>query len=240
MVTLGAHFGFQATGAVDALRLLNPMPYKVVAVDARPENCEWCHKHFADNGISPDESWVVQMAMSATNDPVFFPIGASGRGSNSASRADEIHARRDYFKRFVAEGQTEQALERLLLSNTTGLTRNLVEGKDTLAEIKLVSAATLNDIIGGFDRVDFLEADIQYSEKYVFPPAMDLLNRKVRRIHLGTHGQEVHALLLGLFIEHGWEIVFDFPGESSFDTSFGKVVTNDGILSVANPRLAHD
>ena len=41
MITLGACYGAQAVGAVRALQLVNPMPYKVVAVEPIPEQCDW-------------------------------------------------------------------------------------------------------------------------------------------------------------------------------------------------------
>ena len=53
----------------------------------------------------------------------------------------------------------------------------------------MVSAVTLQDILGPFDSVDYVESDIQQSEILVFPPSMQLLKRKVRRVHIGTHGR---------------------------------------------------
>ena len=61
-----------------------------------------------------------------------------------------------------------------------------------MAEIKLVSAVTLRDVLAPFELVDYLDFDIQQSEIIVFPPFLDLLKRKVRRIHIGTHGKDVH------------------------------------------------
>ena len=46
MVTLGAHFGHQATLAHKTIQQLNPMPCMFVAVDAGPENCAWVAQHF--------------------------------------------------------------------------------------------------------------------------------------------------------------------------------------------------
>ena len=68
-----------------------------------------------------------------------------------------------------------------------------------MAEIKLVSAVTLRDVLGPFDVVDYLELDIQQSEIMVFPPFLDLLQAQVRRVHIGTHGNDVHRLAAQLF-----------------------------------------
>jgi hypothetical protein len=128
-------------------------------------------------------------------------------------------------------------LRNLLIHNTTGLTKDLVPGQNFMAEIKLMSAVTLGDILAPFDRVDYLEADMQQSEIIVFPPFIDLLKRKVRRIHIGTHGKDVHQALHRLFEEHGWDIVFSYEPNSEFTSPLGKFSTNDGVLTVRNPDL---
>jgi hypothetical protein len=82
-----------------------------------------------------------------------------------------------------------------------------------------------------------LESDIQQSEILVFPPFIDLLTRKVRRIHIGTHGKDVHQSLHQLFDQNGWDIVFSYEPNAKFDSPLGKFETNDGVLTVKNPTL---
>lgn len=237
MVTLGALYGYQAVGACRALQLLNPLPYKLVAIEPIPENVEWVRRHMRDNGIDPDAQWIVQAAINATNEPVFFPVGSPGLGAQNLIAANEDAARSQYLDELVATGLAEKALENLLLDNTTGLRRDIIAGRDTPGEIKLVSTVTLDDILGPLERVDLLEADIQQSEIIVFPPFRELLKRKVSRIHLGTHGQEVHDALHKMFAEDGWEIVFSFGPDTLHRTEIGSFVTNDGVLTVHNPTL---
>src|SRR6202043_3816436 len=98
--------------------------------------------------------------------------------------------------------------------NTTGLSRVLLPGTEFRAEIQVVSAVTLRELLSPFDRVDYLESDIQQSEIEVFPPFIDLLRRKVRRILIGTHGQDVHMTLHELFADNGWDIVFSYKPNS--------------------------
>ena len=100
-----------------------------------------------------------------------------------------------------------------------------------------MSAVTLKDILSPFDVVDYLESDIQQSEILVFPPFMQLLKRKVRRIHIGTHGSDVHNTLNTLFEEYGWEIVFTFEPNKTYETALGSFATNDGVLTIRNPHL---
>lgn len=235
MITLGALYGYQAVGCCRALQMVNPLPCKLVAVEPIPENVEWVKRHMRDNRIDPDDQWIVQAAIGATNEPAFFPVGSPGLGAQNLIAANRDDARSQYFDELVATGRVEEALESLLLDNSTGLRKNILPDHDSPGEIRLVSTVTLDDILGPFARVDLLEADIQQSEIIVFPAFRELLKKKVHRIHLGTHGQDVHDTLHRMFAEDGWEIVFSYGPEALHQTEVGSFTTNDGILSVRNP-----
>jgi len=237
MVTLGACYGAQAVGSYRILQQLNPMPCKLVAVEPVPENIDWIMRHFRDNGIDPSAHWLVPHAISGNIAPVLFPIGAPGTGAQNAIATNNRTAREFYVDEFTRAGSqpAKAALRNLLLHNTTGLSHDLVEGRDFKAEIKLVSAVTLGELLSPFDRVDYLESDIQQSEIEVFPPFMTLLRQKVHRVHIGTHGKDVHWTLHDLFVENGWKIVFSFEPNARHDTVLGSFETNDGVLSAVNP-----
>jgi hypothetical protein len=239
MITLGACYGAQAVGSYRMLQQLNPMPCKLVAVEPVPENFEWTARHFRDNGLDPAEHWLVPHAIGPDITPVLFPIGAPGSGAQNAVATNNEAARKHYVDVFSKGGSEAAmtALRNLLLHNTTGLTRNLVEGHDFTAEIKLVSAVTLRELLSPFERVDYLESDIQQSEIDVFPPFIDLLRKKVHRIHIGTHGKDVHWSLHDLFAQSGWNIVFSFEPNAHHETALGSFETNDGVLTVVNPDL---
>ena len=239
MITLGACYGAQAIGSYRMVQQLNPMPCKLVAVEPVPENLEWVARHFRDNGLDPDEHWLVPHAIGGDVAPVLFPIGAPGSGAQNSIASNGRDARQFYVDIFTKAGPeaAKAALRNLLLHNTTGLTRDLVPGTDFKAEIQVVSAITLRELLSPFDRVDYLESDIQQSEILVFPPFIDLLRRKVRRILIGTHGREVHWSLHDLFAENGWNIQFSFEPNGRYDTALGSFETNDGVLTVVNPDL---
>ena len=185
------------------MQLLNPMPYKLVAVEPEPDNYEWTRRHMRDNGIDPDNQWLLKSAISAGNDPVLFPIGSPGSGAQNCVATNEDSSRKIYADEIIAAGRAVEVLRNLMTTNSTGITKNLVPGENFPAEIKMVSAITLQDILRPFDVVDYVESDIQQSEILVFPPYMTLLKRKVRRVHIGTHGREVHNTLLAA-VRKGW------------------------------------
>lgn len=237
MITLGALYGYQAVGSCRMLQLLNPMPYKLVAIEPIPENVEWVKRHMRDNGIDPDEQWIVQACISDRKEPVLFPVGSPGLGAQNCIATNNESARVDYVEELVNGGRVEDALRSLLLDNSTGLQKDIIAGRGALGEIKLVSTVTLEEVLGPFERVDLLEADIQQSEIIVFPPFRELLKRKVHRIHLGTHGQDVHDALHQMFVEDGWDVVFSYGPDSVHQTELGSFSTNDGVLSVRNPNV---
>jgi hypothetical protein len=237
MMTLGALYGYQAVGCWRMLQLLNPMPSKLVAVEPIPGNVLRMKALMRANGIDPDQQWIVQAVVSDSNEPAFFPLGAVGAGSQNCVSTDNQGVREYYLKQFIMEDRAAEALEKLLLHNSTGLEKEIVSGENICAEIKLVSCVTLGDLLGPFERVDYIEADMQESEIRAFPPFLDLLRRKVKRIHIATHGRGVHADLLGLFASTGWRIAFDYAPESTHPSPWGEFTTNDGVLSVVNPDL---
>jgi FkbM family methyltransferase len=237
MVTLGALHGYQAVASQRTLQRVNPLPYTLVAVEPDPENMEWVRTHVRDNGIDPERQWLLQAAIGATNEPVFFAVGAPGSGAANCLASDGEDARKSYLAETIAQGKAEEVLTNLVLHKTTGLRKDLIAGKNFTGEIKLVSTVTLADVLAPFDRVDLLESDIQQSEISVFPPFRDLVKRKVHRVHIGTHGKGVHRALLQMFHDDGWHIVFSYEPESKYETVFGTVTMNDGVLSLLNPDV---
>lgn len=240
MMTLGACYGAQAVDSYRAVQAINPMPVKLVAVEGDAENIAWTRKNFADNGIGPDEYWLLEAAMSADNEPVIFPVGSPGSGAQNCISTNEPAARQRMAAHLADAGLADTVMRNLLLGNSTGIQIELAPNTeyDFKAELRFVSAATLRDVLAPFDRVDFVEADLQQSEVVVFPPAMDILTRKVRRVHLGTHGEQAHRDMHDLFARHGWDILFSFPGNQRYETPQGSFTLNDGVLTAVNPALA--
>jgi hypothetical protein len=236
MITLGAFYGAQVVGAYRALEIVNPLPCKLVAVEPVPENYLWLLKHLRDNGIDPNDHWILNAAVSDRNEPVFFPVGGAGSIANCMS-TDKPREREIFVEQLISEGKATDTLRSLMLNNTTGIIKELMPGQSAIGEIKLLSAVTLRDLVSAFDTVDYLESDIQQSEERVFPPFLDLLRKKVRRIHIGTHGANNHEMLLSLFADRGWEIIFNYPPDGTYQSEIGAFQVSDGVLTLRNPDL---
>jgi len=237
MMSLGAHYGGQLVGAQHMLALVNPLPCTLVAVEAEPGNFAWIPEHMRMNGIDPLAHWLIPMALSDSHEPVLFPVGASGVGSNNCVSTNAANSRDIYARLIIRDGNPDEALRSLLVDNTTGITQPVHPGLPYMTEVKVVSAMTLEDLLGPFDCVDFIEADIQQSEIVVIPPFIEALRKKVRRVHIGTHGKDVHATLHRLFADDGWHVVFSFEPNAQHECALGRFELNDGILTLRNPDL---
>jgi hypothetical protein len=185
-VSLGAAYGAQLVLAWKALMAVNPLPCRLVGVEPVPENCAWMRRHMAVNGIDPNKHWIVQAALGPDNEPILFPVGAPGSGRTGCTDTNTALSRQTYATLICGRGAAERALENILSYNSTGLGYDLGAGFD--AELKFVSAVTLRDVLMPFEHVDLLEADLQHSEIFVFPPFIDVLTSRARRVHIGTHG----------------------------------------------------
>jgi FkbM family methyltransferase len=237
MVTLGAEYGAQAVGAYLALNKVNPLPARLVAVEPNPESFGWLKQHFRDNGLDPDRHWLINCALSDSNEPVLFPVSAAGTGSNNCMSSNPRSQRAIYAEQILQSPHLSDIVRRLMVHGDTGIETTVHPDLEFKARLEFVSAITLADVLGPLDRVDLLDSDIQQSEIIVFPAAMELIADKVRRVHIGTHGGDVHVALLQDFVNHGFEIVFDLAPTTEFHTEWGSFRTQDGVITVVNPRL---
>lgn len=135
---------------------------------------------------------------------MLFPVGAVKSGGANCVSTNEPKARENWIELLRQAGDPVAALENLIRSGSTGLIHDI--GYGFSGEVRFVSAITVADLLANFDCVDLLEADIQQSEIVALPPFLDHLRRKVKRLHIGTHGDDVHQSLYQLFAKAGWTL----------------------------------
>ncbi len=238
MVSLGAHYGGPLVDAALALNQVNPMPCFLVGVEADPNMCSMLHEHFRENGLIPGNHWIVNSAVDDTNRPVVFPVSEIRTGSNATLH--EPRQREKLFEIINAAGGSGETLRNILVDGSTDVYAPLESEPgvpEARGELRLISAITVADIFRPLQYVDYLEVDIQGAEEWALPPAMDLLRSKVRLIHLGTHGREVHQVMESAFTERGWEVLVSLTPETRHETEAGTFQTGDGVLIIFNPAL---
>jgi len=97
----------------------------------------------------------------------------------------------------------------------------------------------LAGLIEPHDRVDLIHCDVQGAELDVLAAAMEPLNRRVRRLVIGTHARSIEAQLLDLFSAARWRLEDEGACRLIQDGASGALgLVRDGYQVWANPSLA--
>lgn len=223
MVELGAGYAPWLVCAAVALRQIDGPPCHLVAVEAEPTRFAWITKHFQDNGIDPKPHKFVRAAIvpEGSSESAWFLVG-DPQSTYGASLQPEKWVPTIISHRWVGVRATlRRAVRRFL-------------GKQ---RPQMVPTITLSTLLEDIERVNLLDLDIQGAELPVLKSAISVVNKKVRRIHVGTHGTEIESGLRELFQSHQWTNVFDYASGTTTETPYGKIEFQDGVQSWLNPGL---
>ena len=101
-----------------------------------------------------------------------------------------------------------------------------------------VPSFLIADILPDTNRIDLIDLDVQGEEPNVIASSIDELDRRVVRLHIGTHSLEIEQSLRDLLHQHGWRCTADCAGGQTNQTPWGPIEFVDGVQSWLNPRLA--
>ena len=104
--------------------------------------------------------------------------------------------------------------------------------------IIFVPVLPLSAIINEYEHVDLADFDLQGAEADAIGEAIDVLTRKVSRLHIGTHGVEIEAKLRTILASANWTCVRDYSLHRENETEFGSITFCDGVQTWINPRFA--
>src|SRR6185437_6274668 len=99
-----------------------------------------------------------------------------------------------------------------------------------------MQSKTLRDVLDHHSSFDIVASDIQGSEAEVFCGSVQLLTDKVRRVHIGTHGEAIEESLRQAFNDAGWRPLRDFSCGCEHLTSVGVVKFQDGVQTWLSPH----
>jgi FkbM family methyltransferase len=221
MIELGAGYGRWAVRAALAAARKPSCTFQCVAVEAEPVHFRWMLDHFRDNGLNPDDHDIIWAAVGAQSGFVPFWIGEPDGwyGQAIASNAPE---------------PLPSARMRRRLKARSVLGRPPIT-PPTEKSLLWVPCVTLAELLAPYPKVDLIDLDVQGSEFDVLAPAIELLNERVHRIHIGTHAAEIEESLRELFSAAGWTKVNDYPCQSRVPTPYGDITFGDGVQTWLNP-----
>jgi FkbM family methyltransferase len=221
-VELGAGYARWAVIAYFLATRFRHLPTRLICVEPEPTHYEWVLQNLRDNGIRPGDHDVREGAVSARDGYVLLDMGG---GEPSACYGQSV------------VGRLEPGLwDRLRLK--LGPRRRIgSRGNGSEAGKACVKAYSLETLLRRVSRVDLIHMDIQGSELDVLSAAAAVIDAKVKRLHVGTHGVAIEAGLRDLLGRHGWTCLHDLPGQGRRATEFGEMDFDDGIQTWVNPRL---
>jgi FkbM family methyltransferase len=114
----------------------------------------------------------------------------------------------------------------------------IADGTWSPSAVERVEAVTLAELLEPLEHVDLIHCDIQGTEAAVFEAAARVVDAKVCRVHVGTHGADVEQRLRRAFGSLAWKNVNDYACGSSAETPWGTMTFQDGVQTWLNPRFA--
>ena len=227
MLDLGAGFGRWSVRAAYAIRQFNPgLPYYLTAVEAEPVRYEWMRTHFGHNGIDASQHRLIHAAVSDTPGEVLFYVGGP-RGGPFDCTPDHWYGH-SLTKDYDVSSQSKRDGKYHGFKVTCH--------KSGWRSIR-VPSVSLRDLLKDLRRVDFIDVDIEREELPAIRSAIEELDAKVKRLHIGTHGKEIEDQLRQLLSAHGWRCLADYSLFSKSETPWGTISFENGVQSWVNPRL---
>lgn len=210
MVNLGAGYGRWLVVAACAARQRENLRVRLAGVEAEPTHFRWMQQHFRDNQIDPAEHDLIEAAIWTTTGEVWFYVG----------KCDSWY------------GQS-------IIRDDTLTPDHGAEEIDYNGErARRVKTIELPAVTAKYERIDYLQLDVQGVELDVLAGHPDLLNEKVKRVNVGTHSHEIEAGMRELFTGLGWQCRYDFPLHGRVQAIGGRVLNLvDGIQLWINPAL---
>ena len=106
--------------------------------------------------------------------------------------------------------------------------------------LRPVKTVGLAKLLEPFQRVDFVDLDVEHAEADVLEAAAAAIDEKAARVHIGTHSTAIEQRLRELFQALKWKPRFDAPIGQTVQTEFGEIAFENGVQSWINPRLHGD
>ncbi len=228
MIELGAGFGRWTVRAAAAWRQRNPgLPFRLIAVEPEPVVFGWMRQHFADNNVDERGHSLIHAAISDTPGTAMFYIGGPRGGPY------DRHPNSWYGQALTKDYDAAS------LNRPDGVYAGfkVIEHSSGWRSIR-IPTLSLRCILKDVDRVDLVDLDIEGQELISLSQAIDDLDAKVKRLHIGTHSQEIEAGLRQLFTAHGWQCLADHSLHSTSQTPWGAIRFENGVQSWVNPRLS--
>lgn len=216
IIELGAGWGpWLVTGAI-AAQQRGIEDVQLAGVEGSEGHFGYLLQHLTDNGIDPARHFLFHGIIGTQDGFAYFPKLPDPQqdwGAQAITAANPAQPANETNGQFI---------------DYRGL---------AFASLEKVPSLSLTTLLKRYDYVNLVHCDIQDSEGDVIPSAFEEINRRVRRIVIGTHSRRSEGALLDVFGPGGWVLEADTPCQYVLIEN-RVLTTNDGVQVWANPPLA--
>lgn len=213
-IELGAGWGPWLVTSFAAARQRGIEDIKLAGVEASDAHYGYMMQHLTDNGIDPQQHYLFKGVVGVSDGLAYFPK--------------------------LADPQMDWGAQAVLTGADSGETAlsNFVDYRGlTFEQMESVPSIALATLLQRYPRVDIIHCDIQDAEGEVLPRAFADLNKRVRRVVVGTHSRKSEGALLEAFGAGGWVLEADTPCRYVVENN-RTMLLQDGTQVWSNPRLA--
>ena len=85
--------------------------------------------------------------------------------------------------------------------------------------------------------IDLMDLDLQGEDSKILYDSIELIQKSVKKIHVGTDSTKEEGKIGELFRKLKWDLVWDHQTTGTRKTEFGLVKFVDGVQTYTNPKL---
>lgn len=222
MVEVGAGYGrWGARGGVAAN--FREIPYHLVFVEGEPYRADVAiHEEMYRNNIPRSNYEIFNACVGAINKKSYFYIDK-----------DE-QTLENWFGQCIIldEDQCSQPLKERYYGCPLILTKYGYRAVE-------IQQKKLSEILGAirYPVIDICDFDIQGMEFEVIKESVDVLNKRVKCLHIGTHSHQIERSLKSFLSKNGWCLIRDYPFAQTNQTTYGMISFVDGVQTWHNKRF---
>jgi FkbM family methyltransferase len=190
---------------------------RALVVEPVPQYVEWARRHFADNRLDQIDHIVIPVAVTPQSRPLPMFTAYQGFGNEVLREGGNVDGSEKVPVRALFD------CEQITLPSGTS--------------IEMVNGLSIADILAAKQQIDIMDIDVQHLEHAILISAWNVVNAKVRRLHIGTHSKSLHEAVKADLLRNSWDIEIDLLPYSTNECFGGPTKIADGILSARNPRM---
>src|SRR5579872_5167034 len=223
MLELGAGWGRWGVAGVLAARQCGIDTIRIGLVEAEPIHVELMRVYLSDNQIPSDIVDIFEGVISEDPGEAYFLVRKSVTSKVESDGGYEWW------------GQSKLPADSQPVAVAKGAYANrdlLIFGNGRAAVV--VPQFQASKLIRKYPLIDLIDMDLQGEEFVVIYGAMEALNDRAKRLHIGTHSPEIERDLRALLAANKWECLRDYGCLKTNATPYGEHYFQDGVQTWIN------